>query len=137
MKIAFACILTLAIATCAAQDAGRQHKSIVLPWYDAPATATPADNAKVVMLEAPLVQGDTIWLGNTSMRLQRAQFTFSTLGEVNETDLQSNVVTKNVATILDDAAGDRNALLLLDIDSCVDQQGKAHKTYLSYRLRYR
>lgn len=109
-----------------------QANSITLPLCSAPAT-----EATLVWLYDVPKAGDTIKLSDNNYTLLKSNLTFNTLGEMSDAGLKGNLISKNVATLLLDASGDKNAQIFLDTELLADKTGTPVKRECSYRLRYK
>lgn len=109
-----------------------QANSITLPLCSAPAT-----EATLVWLYDVPKAGDTIKLSDSNYTLLKSNLTFNTLGEMSDAGLKGNLISNNVATLLLDASGDKNAQIFLDTELLADKTGTPVKRECSYRLRYK
>lgn len=109
-----------------------QANSITLPLCSAPAT-----EATLVWLHDVPKAGDTIKLSDSNYTLLKSNLTFNTLGEMSDAGLKGNLISNNVATLLLDASGDKNAQIFLDTELLADKTGTPVKRECSYRLRYK
>jgi hypothetical protein len=109
-----------------------QANSITLPLCSAPAT-----EAMLVWLYDVPKAGDSIKLSDSNYTLLKSNLTFNTLGEMSDAGLKGNLISNNVATLLLDASGDKNAQIFLDTELLADKTGTPVKRECSYRFRYK
>ena len=109
------------------------HNSITLPMCNGAANQT----ATLVWLTTTPHAGDTIKLSDSNYTLLKSNLTFNTLGEMSDAALKGSLISNNVATLLLDASGDKNAQIFLDTELLADKTGTPVKRECSYRLRYK